>query len=99
MALFLLLPLSTLSLTDSAVTSTTLQAEPILGGKKLDLYKIFQAVIDAGGFDQVKPNGKVYLIGILFPDSLVTRLPRAVAGNMWEMHSTFQVHARIARIF
>ncbi|CDH56889.1 hypothetical protein RO3G_07482 [Lichtheimia corymbifera JMRC:FSU:9682] len=36
-----------------ASKGTTLQAEPILGGKKLDLYKIFQAVIDAGGFDQV----------------------------------------------
>ncbi|KAI8144081.1 hypothetical protein BJV82DRAFT_608252 [Fennellomyces sp. T-0311] len=32
---------------------TTLQAEPILGGQKLDLLKIFKAVLEAGGFEQV----------------------------------------------
>ncbi|KAI9497293.1 hypothetical protein BDB00DRAFT_936464 [Zychaea mexicana] len=32
---------------------TTLQSEPILGGQKLDLYKIYNAVMDAGGFDQL----------------------------------------------
>jgi hypothetical protein len=31
---------------------TTLQVEPVLGGKKVDLYKLFQSVINSGGFDQ-----------------------------------------------
>lgn len=86
----------TRSLTDWVIPSTTLQAEPILGGKKLDLYKIFKAVIDAGGFDQVRD----FLLGDLGDwMGLYTRLPRVVAGNTWEMHSTFQVHARIVLIF
>jgi ARID/BRIGHT DNA binding domain len=33
--------------------STFLQAEPVLGGKKLDLLKIWQRVQEAGGFEQV----------------------------------------------
>jgi hypothetical protein len=32
---------------------TTLQAEPVLGGKRLDLFKIYQAVVASGGFDEV----------------------------------------------
>jgi hypothetical protein len=34
--------------------STTLQAEPILGGQKLDLLKLFQVIMTAGGYDQVR---------------------------------------------
>jgi hypothetical protein len=30
-----------------------LQIEPVLGGKKLDLYKIWLCVQEAGGFEQV----------------------------------------------
>ncbi|KAF7728187.1 AT-rich interactive domain-containing protein 2 [Apophysomyces ossiformis] len=32
---------------------TTLQAEPILGGKRLDLLKIYKVVVAAGGFEQL----------------------------------------------
>ncbi|KAI8978097.1 hypothetical protein BDB01DRAFT_800803 [Pilobolus umbonatus] len=35
---------------------TTLQAEPVLGGRRLDLYKIFQVVTAAGGFEEVTRN-------------------------------------------
>lgn len=30
--------------------------EPVLGGKKIDLYKLFQSVSQSGGFDQVRDN-------------------------------------------
>lgn len=33
--------------------STTLLSEPVLGGKKIDLYKLYREVVAAGGFDQV----------------------------------------------
>ncbi|KAG0188082.1 Chromatin structure-remodeling complex protein rsc9 [Apophysomyces sp. BC1034] len=32
---------------------TTLQAEPVLGGKKLDLLILYKSVVSAGGFDQL----------------------------------------------
>lgn len=32
---------------------TTLLSEPVLGGKKIDLHKLYQEVVAAGGFDQV----------------------------------------------
>ncbi|ORE22201.1 ARID-like protein [Rhizopus microsporus] len=32
---------------------TTLLSEPVLGGKKIDLHKLFKDVIAAGGFEQV----------------------------------------------
>ncbi|KAL0082207.1 C2H2-type zinc finger transcription factor [Phycomyces blakesleeanus] len=35
---------------------TRLQAEPVLGGKKLDLLKIYQVVNAAGGFEEVTKN-------------------------------------------
>ncbi|ORZ00889.1 ARID DNA-binding domain-containing protein [Syncephalastrum racemosum] len=35
---------------------TTLQAEPILGGKRLDLYRLFKFVVAAGGFEEVTRN-------------------------------------------
>ncbi|TPX61326.1 hypothetical protein PhCBS80983_g01135 [Powellomyces hirtus] len=31
----------------------TVQREPVLGGKRLDMYRIYQWVIEAGGYDQV----------------------------------------------
>jgi hypothetical protein len=36
--------------------STTLLSEPVLGGKKVDLYKLYQEVVTAGGFDQVNDS-------------------------------------------
>ncbi|KAI8093857.1 uncharacterized protein BX664DRAFT_330754 [Halteromyces radiatus] len=45
---------------------TTLQAEPVLGGKKVDLYKLFQKVQEAGGFDQVTKNRTWKQIGDAF---------------------------------
>jgi hypothetical protein len=33
---------------------TTLLSEPVLGGKKIDLHKLYQEVLAAGGFDQVR---------------------------------------------
>ncbi|KAI8378016.1 uncharacterized protein BYT42DRAFT_614646 [Radiomyces spectabilis] len=35
---------------------TFLQTEPVLGGKKLDLLKIYKTVIEAGGYDKVTQN-------------------------------------------
>lgn len=35
---------------------TTLQAEPVLGGKKLDLLKIYKTVMEAGGYEKVDIN-------------------------------------------
>jgi hypothetical protein len=32
---------------------TVLQAEPVLGGKRLDLLKIYKTVLEAGGYEQV----------------------------------------------
>ncbi|RUS18585.1 ARID DNA-binding domain-containing protein [Endogone sp. FLAS-F59071] len=32
---------------------TNMQAEPVLGGKKLDLLKIYKTVIAAGGYEKV----------------------------------------------
>ncbi|KAI7849798.1 hypothetical protein BDC45DRAFT_519638 [Circinella umbellata] len=45
---------------------TTLQAEPILGGQKLDLFRIYKAVMDAGGFDQVTKKRSWKHIGDAF---------------------------------
>jgi hypothetical protein len=39
------------------ITRTTLQPEPILGGQKLDLYKLFREVQAAGGYQQVCYSG------------------------------------------
>lgn len=33
---------------------TVLQTEPVLGGKRLDLLKIYKTVIEAGGYEKVK---------------------------------------------
>lgn len=33
--------------------------EPVLGGKKIDLYKLFQAVSQSGGFDKVRDHDEV----------------------------------------
>ncbi|KAI8883487.1 hypothetical protein K501DRAFT_219198 [Backusella circina FSU 941] len=32
---------------------TTLRAEPVLGGKKIDLYKLYQAVVKGGGYSKI----------------------------------------------
>ncbi|KAI8988262.1 hypothetical protein BDF20DRAFT_854728 [Mycotypha africana] len=48
------------------VYSTTLQAEPVLGGKRLDLYKIYQSVVNAGGFEEVTKNRGWKQIGDIF---------------------------------
>ncbi|KAG1452809.1 hypothetical protein G6F46_007012 [Rhizopus delemar] len=45
---------------------TRLVAEPVLGGRRLDLYKIFQVVVDAGGFDEVTKNRGWKQVGNLF---------------------------------
>ncbi|KAI8884662.1 hypothetical protein K501DRAFT_284719 [Backusella circina FSU 941] len=45
---------------------TTLQAEPVLGGKRLDLFKIYQAVITSGGFDEVTKNRGWKQVGDIF---------------------------------
>lgn len=36
------------------ITRTVLQAEPVLGGKKLDLLRIYKTVMEAGGYEKVK---------------------------------------------
>lgn len=46
--------------------STTLQAEPVLGGRRLDLYKIFQVVSASGGFDEVTKNRGWKQVGDIF---------------------------------
>lgn len=46
--------------------STTLQAEPVLGGRRLDLYKIFQVVVSSGGFDEVTKNRGWKQVGDIF---------------------------------
>lgn len=46
--------------------STTLQAEPVLGGRRLDLYKIFQVVAASGGFDEVTKNRGWKQVGDIF---------------------------------
>jgi hypothetical protein len=33
---------------------TVLQTEPVLGGKRLDLLKIYKTVIEAGGYEKVQ---------------------------------------------
>lgn len=45
---------------------TTLQAEPVLGGRRLDLYKIFQVVTAAGGFEEVTKNRGWKQVGDIF---------------------------------
>lgn len=35
---------------------TVLQTEPVLGGKRLDLLKIYKTVIEAGGYEKVNNN-------------------------------------------
>ncbi|CAO3590736.1 unnamed protein product [Absidia cylindrospora] len=45
---------------------TTLQTEPVLGGKKVDLYKLFKSVNESGGFDQVTKNRTWKQIGDAF---------------------------------
>jgi hypothetical protein len=36
------------------IISTALQAEPVLGGKKLDLLRIYKTVLEAGGYEKVR---------------------------------------------
>ncbi|KAI9486286.1 MAG: hypothetical protein EXX96DRAFT_548443 [Benjaminiella poitrasii] len=48
------------------IKGTTLQAEPILGKRRLDLYKIFHAVVSAGGFDEVTKNRGWKQVGDIF---------------------------------
>ncbi|KAL0137490.1 hypothetical protein V8B55DRAFT_1528739 [Mucor lusitanicus] len=45
---------------------TTLLSEPVLGGKKIDLYKLYQEVVTAGGFDQVTKKRSWKQIGAVF---------------------------------
>ncbi|KAI8094989.1 uncharacterized protein B0P05DRAFT_524204 [Gilbertella persicaria] len=45
---------------------TTLQAEPVLGGRRLDLYKIFQVVASSGGFEEVTKNRGWKQVGDIF---------------------------------
>ncbi|CEJ05452.1 hypothetical protein RMCBS344292_19393 [Rhizopus microsporus] len=45
---------------------TRLVAEPVLGGCRLDLYKIFRVVVAAGGFDEVTKNRGWKQVGNLF---------------------------------
>ncbi|KAI9480336.1 MAG: hypothetical protein EXX96DRAFT_617314 [Benjaminiella poitrasii] len=45
---------------------TTLLAEPVLGGKKVDLFKLYKEVIAAGGFDQVTKKRSWKQIGAIF---------------------------------
>lgn len=40
--------------------------EPVLGGRRLDLYKIYQVVVAAGGFDEVTKNRSWKQVGNLF---------------------------------
>ncbi|KAF1802694.1 C2H2-type zinc finger transcription factor [Mucor lusitanicus] len=49
-----------------AAKGTTLQAEPVLGGRRLDLYKIFQVVVNSGGFDEVTKNRGWKQVGDIF---------------------------------
>lgn len=45
---------------------TTLLAEPVLGGKKIDLHKLYKEVIAAGGFEQVTKKRTWKQIGDFF---------------------------------
>ncbi|KAI9025860.1 hypothetical protein CLU79DRAFT_833660 [Phycomyces nitens] len=45
---------------------TRLQPEPILGGKKIDLLKLYESVLEAGGFDQVTKNRSWKKVGEIF---------------------------------
>lgn len=45
---------------------TRLVAEPVLGGCRLDLYKIFRVVVAAGGFDEVTKNRGWKQVGNMF---------------------------------
>ncbi|KAI9281905.1 hypothetical protein BY458DRAFT_498390 [Sporodiniella umbellata] len=45
---------------------TTLLAEPVLGGKKIDLHKLYKEVIAAGGFEQVTKKRTWKQIGDIF---------------------------------
>lgn len=38
----------------NAMSRTSLQAEPVLGRKRLDLLKFYKLVLAAGGFEQVR---------------------------------------------
>ncbi|OAD76410.1 C2H2-type zinc finger transcription factor [Phycomyces blakesleeanus NRRL 1555(-)] len=46
--------------------STRLQTEPVLGGKKIDLLKLYESVLEAGGFDQVTKNRSWKKVGEIF---------------------------------
>ncbi|KAG2205434.1 hypothetical protein INT47_007219 [Mucor saturninus] len=45
---------------------TTLLSEPVLGGKKIDLHKLYGEVVAAGGFDQVTKKRSWKQIGAVF---------------------------------
>ncbi|KAG1462040.1 hypothetical protein G6F46_004549 [Rhizopus delemar] len=45
---------------------TTLLAEPVLGGKKIDLHKLYKEVIASGGFEQVTKKRTWKQIGDIF---------------------------------
>ncbi|KAF7727037.1 Chromatin structure-remodeling complex protein rsc9 [Apophysomyces ossiformis] len=49
-----------------AQKGTTLQAEPVLGGKKLDLLVLYKSVVAAGGFDQVTKSRNWKHVGDIF---------------------------------
>lgn len=40
---------------------TVLQTEPVLGGKRLDLLKIYKTVLEAGGYEQVMTESDYFL--------------------------------------
>ncbi|KAI8373263.1 ARID DNA-binding domain-containing protein [Blakeslea trispora] len=45
---------------------TTLLSEPVLGGQKIDLLKLYKGVVAAGGFDQVTKKRSWKQIGATF---------------------------------
>ncbi|KAI8090156.1 uncharacterized protein B0P05DRAFT_529586 [Gilbertella persicaria] len=49
-----------------ACKGTTLLPEPVLGGKKIDLFKLYKDVVAAGGFDQVTKKRSWKQIGAVF---------------------------------
>ncbi|GAA5807795.1 hypothetical protein MFLAVUS_001174 [Mucor flavus] len=64
---------------------TTLQAEPVLGGRRLDLYKIFQVVAASGGFDEVTKNRGWKQVGDIFKfPSTCTNSAYILKGLGWE---------------
>jgi hypothetical protein len=52
-----------------------LQPEQILGGKKLDLYMIYNSVIAAGGYEQVRDSLSLYRITLLMLAFSSSRFP------------------------